>query len=150
MGGGRGRGGRGGGMFGGSDKPILHGGGAHGICINLAMLAPLLHPSLTVIDGYQGMEGNGPIGGTPVDHRVCVASMDYLAADVVGASLMGIDPMNIGYLSYLASAKAGESDVTKMEILGESIAKLAKKYQLGRSIDSQLQWKVPSSVAARS
>ena len=144
--GGRGRGG-GGGMWGGSDKPILHGGGAHGISVNLAMLAPLLHPSLSVIDGFEGMEGNGPIGGTPVDHRVCVVSTDYLAADTVGASLMGIDPGDIGYLHYLAAAKVGESDVTKMEILGEPIEKLAKKYQLGNSIQQQLEWKQAASVA---
>jgi uncharacterized protein (DUF362 family) len=135
-------------MFAGSDKPVLHGGGPHGICINLAMLAPLLHPSLSVIDGFEGMEGNGPIGGTRVDHRVCVASTDYLAADVVGASLMGIDPMDIGYLSYLATAKVGESDVGKMEILGEPIATLAKKYQMASRIESQLQWKTPSKVTA--
>lgn len=140
-----GRGGRGGG---GSDKPILHGGGARGININLAMLAPLLHPSLAVIDGFQGMEGNGPIGGSAVDHRVCVVSTDYLAADTVGASLMGIDPADMGYLTYLASAKVGESDVSKMEILGEPIAKLAKKYQLAISIQNQLKWKDAVRVAA--
>jgi uncharacterized protein (DUF362 family) len=144
-----GRGGRGGG-FGGSDKPILHGGGAHGININLAMLAPLLHPSLSVIDGFQGMEGNGPIGGTPVDHRVCVVSTDYLAADSVGASLMGIDPANVGYLSYLATAKVGESDLSKMEIIGEPVAKLAKKYQLSAAVQRQFQWKDPAKVAATS
>lgn len=142
-----GRGGRGGRGFGGSDKGILHGGGSHGININLAMLAPLLHPSLAVIDGFEGMEGNGPIGGTPVDHRVCVVSSDYLAADTVGATLMGIDPKDIGYLTYLAAAKAGESDLTKMEILGEAPAKLAKKYQLGSSIEQQLQWKQTVKVA---
>jgi uncharacterized protein (DUF362 family) len=149
MGGMGGRGGRGGG-FGGSDKPILHGGGAHGININLAMLAPLLHPSLSVIDGFQGMEGNGPIGGTPVDHRVCVVSTDYLAADSVGASLMGIDPANVGYLSYLATAKVGESDLSKMEIIGEPVAKLAKKYQLSAAVQRQFQWKDPAKVAATS
>ncbi|MCF7974786.1 MAG: DUF362 domain-containing protein [Phycisphaerae bacterium] len=131
-----------------SDKPIIHGGGAHGININLAMLAPLLHPSLSVIDGFEGMEGNGPIGGTRVDHRVCVVSTDYLAADTVGARLMGIDPGDIGYLSYLAAAKVGESDLTKMEILGEPVATLAKKYQLGRSIQQQLQWKEAAQVTA--
>ena len=99
------------------------------------MLAPMLHPSLSVIDGFEGMEGNGPINGTPVDHRVCVVSTDYLAADTVGATLMGIDPADIGYLTYLASAKVGESDLGKMEILGEPVAKLAKKYQLGSSIE---------------
>jgi len=144
-----GRGRRGGrGFFAGSDKPILHGGGAHGISINLAMLAPLLHPSLSVIDGFEGMEGNGPIHGTPVDHRVCVVSTDYLAADTVGATLMGIDPGDIGYLSYLATAKVGESDLSKMEILGEPVATLAKKYQLGRSIQQQLRWKEAARVTA--
>jgi uncharacterized protein (DUF362 family) len=148
-GGGRGRGGRGFG-FGGSDKPILHGGGSHGININLAMLAPMLHPSLTVIDGFQGMEGNGPIGGTAVDHRVCVVSTDYLAADCVGASLMGIDPADVGYLNYLAQTKVGESDLSKMEILGEPVAKLARKYQLGRSLEEQFRWKQSARVTAAS
>src|SRR5581483_4298386 len=140
---GGGLGGRGGG---GSDKPILHGGGAYGINVNLAMLAPMLHPSLSVIDGFQGMEGNGPIGGTAVDHRVCVVSTDYLAADCVGATLMGIDPADIGYLSFLAAAKVGEADVSKMEILGEPVAKLAKKYVLGASVQRQFQWKNPARV----
>jgi uncharacterized protein (DUF362 family) len=141
-------GGRGRGFRGGSDKPTLHGGGSHGININLAMLAPMLHPSLSVIDGFQGMEGNGPISGTAVDHRVCVVSTDYLAADTVGATLMGIDPGDIGYLTYLAAANAGESDLTKMEILGPSVASLAKKYQLGSSIENQLKWKEPARVSA--
>jgi uncharacterized protein (DUF362 family) len=141
---GNGRGGR------GSDKPTIHGGGARGININLALLAPLLHPSLSVIDGFQGMEGNGPIDGTPVDHRVCVVSTDYLAADTVGASLMGIDPADIGYLAYLASTKLGESDLSKIEILGEPVAKLAKKYQLAKTIQNQMKWKDPARVTATS
>jgi len=96
------------------------------------------------------MEGNGPIDGTPVDHRVCVVSTDYLAADTVGASLMGIDPADIGYLSYLASAKMGESDLSKIEILGEPVAKFAKKYQLATTIQNQLKWKDPARVTATS
>jgi uncharacterized protein (DUF362 family) len=144
--GGGGRGARGGGGGGMGDKGTMHGGGFRGININLAMIAPLLHPSLTVIDGFDGMQGNGPIGGTRVDHRVCVASTDYLAADIVGARLMGIDPANVGYLTYLTSANAGEWDVKKMEILGEPIEKLAKKYQLSSSSQQQLQWKTPARV----
>ncbi len=137
--------GRGRGGF--NDKPILHGDGPRGINLNLAMLAPLLHPSLTVIDGFEGMEGNGPSNGFKVDHRVCVVSSDYVAADAVGAALMGIEPGTIGYLTYLTDAGVGEGDVTKMEILGEPVAKLAKKYRLPASIERQLQWKTSSSVA---
>ena len=108
----------------------------------------MLHPSLSVIDGFEGMEGNGPINGTRVDHRVCVVSTDYVAAATVGASLMGIDPADVGYLTYLAAAKAGEFDLAKMEILGEPVAKLARKYRLEASIERQLQWKNAVRVAS--
>jgi len=40
----------------------------------LANIATRLHPHVALIDGYQGMEGNGPSDGTPVEHRVCVAT----------------------------------------------------------------------------
>ena len=63
---------------------------------------------------------------------------------------MGIDPKDMGYLTYLAEAKVGEGDVSKMEILGEPIEKLAKKYRLGSSIETQLQWKEPATITATS
>ena len=72
-----------------NDKPIAHGSGYRAINYNLFALAPRLHPDLAFIDGFEGMQGNGPVGGTPVDHRVCVASPDWLAADRVGIELMG-------------------------------------------------------------
>jgi len=147
--GGGGYGGRamGGTFGGGNDKNIIHGDGFRGININLAMLAPLLHPALTVIDGYQGMEGDGPLAGSPVDHKVCVASLDFLAADVVGASLMGVNPADLGYLNYLSTTNIGQWDVTKMDLVGEPIAKLAKKYQLNSSANEQLIWKTRARVA---
>jgi uncharacterized protein (DUF362 family) len=130
-----------------NDKNIIHGGEACiGININLAMLAPMLHPSLTVIDGYQGMEGDGPLGGSAVDHKVCVASLDYLAADVVGAALMGVGIADLGYLTYLAAANVGVSDMTKMDIVGEPVAKLARKYRWNKNSNIQMQWKTPARV----
>jgi hypothetical protein len=144
-GGGGARGGRGGGG-GGNDKTQFHGGGARGINVNLAMMAPILHPSLAVIDGFEGMQGAGPIDGSRVDHRVCVVSPDWLAADCVGVALMGIDLANIGYLTYLANTGIGETDMSKMEIVGEPVKSLAKTYQLSPSIQQQFQWKNPARV----
>jgi len=57
-----------------SDKPLVHGGGTHGINYNLFILASRLRPHLAVIDCYEGMEGQGPASGTPVQQKVCVAS----------------------------------------------------------------------------
>jgi uncharacterized protein (DUF362 family) len=31
-----------------------------------------------IADTHEGMKGNGPTQGTPVDHRVCVAGTDWL------------------------------------------------------------------------
>ena len=127
-----------------SDKSIVHGGGIRGINYNLFDLAPRLHPHLAVIDGFEGMEGNGPNNGTPVDHRVCVASTDWLAADRVGVELMGVDFAKVGYLNYCAQSGFGVSDLSKIEIIGESISNHIKPYKLNSNIEKQLIWMKPA------
>lgn len=126
-----------------SDKPVIHGGGIRGINYNLYALATRFHPDLAVIDGFEGMEGNGPNRGTPVDHRVCVASTDWLAADRVGIELMGIDFANVGYLNYCAQTGLGTADLNKIEVIGEKISDHKKSYKLSDNIDKQLIWKTP-------
>jgi uncharacterized protein (DUF362 family) len=126
-----------------SDKRIVHGGGVRGLNYNLFALAQTLHPHLAVIDGFDGMEGYGPTRGTAVDHRVCVVGTDWLAADRVAVELMGIDFAKVGYLNYCAQANLGEGDLTKIEIVGESLAKHIKSYKLAPNIDSQLIWMKP-------
>lgn len=126
-----------------NDKPIVHGSGYRGINYNLFALAGRLHPHLAVIDGFEGMEGNGPGNGTPVDHRICVAGTDWLAADRVGIELMGIDLSNVGYLTYCAQANLGVTDLNKIEIIGERISDHKRTYKLSDSINKQLIWKEP-------
>lgn len=126
-----------------NDKPIVHGSGYRGINYNLFALAGRLHPHLAVIDGFEGMEGNGPGNGTPVDHRICVAGTDWLAADRVGIELMGIDLSNVGYLTYCAQANLGVTDLNKIEIIGEKISDHKRTYKLSDSINKQLIWKEP-------
>jgi uncharacterized protein (DUF362 family) len=126
-----------------SDKPIIHGSGFRALNYNLFDLSRRLHPHLAVIDGYEGMEGNGPTRGTLVEHRVCVASPDWLAADRVAVELMGIDFAKVGYLNYCAQAGLGEGDLQKIEILGEPIARHVRRYKLADNIDQQLVWMTP-------
>jgi uncharacterized protein (DUF362 family) len=127
-----------------SDKSIVHGGGYRGINYNLYDLAPRLHPHLAVLDGFEGMEGNGPTGGTPVDHRVCVVSTDWLAADRVAVELMGVDFAFVGYLNYCAQTGMGVADLNKIEIIGESIKDHIRPYKLSTSIEKQLIWMKPA------
>jgi uncharacterized protein (DUF362 family) len=130
-----------------NDKAITHGNGFRGINYNLFALAPKLHPHLAVIDGYEGMEGEGPVGGTPVPHRVCVVSPDWLAADRVAVELMGIDFANVGYLNYCGEAGLGESDLKKIEILGPALRDHVRSYKLAANLEQQLVWKRPAKTA---
>ena len=127
------------------DKPTLHGSGARGINYNLYSLASRVRPDLAVIDGFEGMEGNGPRLGTPVDHRVCVASTNWFAADRVGVELMGIDFAKVGYLNYCAQTGLGVADLNRIEIVGESIKDHIKPYKLHENIEQQLIWMKPVS-----
>jgi uncharacterized protein (DUF362 family) len=127
-----------------SGKRVTHGGGTYGINYNLFVLSAKLHPHLAVIDGYEGMEGTGPVNGTPIAQKVCIASLDWLAADRVGAELMGVDFGKIGYLSFCAQAgDRGQSDLGKIEILGPPIKDHAKTYQLPKQWDQITSWQKP-------
>jgi uncharacterized protein (DUF362 family) len=52
----------------------------------------------SVIDGIQGMQGNGPVAGRPKDAGVIVAGHNPPAVDVVCAQLMGFDYRKIPML----------------------------------------------------
>ncbi len=128
-----------------SYKRHLHGSGFHAINYNISRLAQKLYPDLAIIDGYEGMEGNGPTLGTAIDHRVCIASQDWLAADRVGTELMGIDFTKIGYLNYCYQMAMGEADLNKIEVIGEAIENHRKLYKLPDNFEKQLMWMKPKS-----
>jgi uncharacterized protein (DUF362 family) len=85
---------------------------------NMFHLAQEIYPDLGIIDGFEAMEGNGPVGGTPVDARIALASLDPLAMDTLTTKLMGFDPSQILYLTSMAKAGMGQGDLSKIEVLG--------------------------------
>lgn len=101
------------------------------------------HWGATLIDGYEGMEGNGPGSGTPVPHRIAIASTDYIAADRVGVECMGVNPDWMGYLQFCSMFGVGQYDAAKIDVRGEKIAAVTRKYLLQKDIERQLQWMGP-------
>jgi uncharacterized protein (DUF362 family) len=128
-----------------SYKRFLHGSGPHAINFNMAMMAQKLHPDLAVIDGHTGMEHNGPTLGTPIDHRVCVVSQDWLAADRIGVELMGIDFSKIVYLNHCAMMVLVNADPDNIRIRGENIKDHIKHYALPDNYEIQIAWMNPIS-----
>ncbi|MGZ5298753.1 MAG: DUF362 domain-containing protein [Actinomycetota bacterium] len=83
-------------------------------------VAAAVRPDYAIVDGIVGMEGNGPISGTPVAVNVLVFGDDPVATDVIGARVMGFDPEKVGYLAE-AARFLGQGDVERIRSEGEDI-----------------------------
>ena len=128
-----------------NDKRKYHG-GVRQTHYNMLVTAQKMAPfwGATVIDGYEGMEGNGPGNGLPVASRVALASTDFIAADRVGVEAMGIDATWPGYLNFCGQCGVGQYDLAKIQIRGNAkLAEVVKKYQLHRDIERELEWMGP-------
>jgi uncharacterized protein (DUF362 family) len=120
----------------------VHGGDKdnQGIHYNMFRLARRVTPHLNVLDAFQAMEGDGPNDGTPVDHKIAVASTDWLAADSTAARLMEFDYNKIGYMVFADQAGMGVADPAKIEVLGPAVAELTRQYKPHRKILEEYKW----------
>lgn len=127
-----------------SDKRKYHG-GVRQTHYDILLTAHRLKPGFgaSVIDGYEGMEGNGPAGGTAVPSRIAIASADFLAADRIGLEAMSINPSWPGYLVYCHQTGLGNYDLEKIDIAGEPLAAVRKAYRLHDDTKKELLWQGP-------
>jgi len=127
-----------------SDKRRYHV-GIRQIHYNIMLTAQRMRPywGATVIDGFEGMEGNGPNSGLPVPSRLAIASTDYVAADRVGVEVMGINPAWVGYLTYCGATGVGQYDLEKIDVRGAKMADARRPYQLHQDIERMLEWMGP-------
>jgi uncharacterized protein (DUF362 family) len=82
-----------------------------------------------VVDGIVGLQGDGPIFGSPVPSGVIVAGKDLVATDATCARLMGFDPAQIDYLDFAAWAGVGFIDAAKIDLVGESLSRMQRYYE---------------------
>jgi len=81
------------------------------------------------------MEGNGPVGGNPVDARVALASTDPLAMDTLTTKMMGFDPTKIMYLTAMAEAGMGQGDLSRVKVLGTPLEQCQYKFELNKKLE---------------
>ncbi|MBN2588335.1 MAG: DUF362 domain-containing protein [Sedimentisphaerales bacterium] len=127
-----------------SYKRTMHGASSRWLHYNMFLVAQKVRPQFTILDGLEGMEGSGPMNGTPVEHGVALAGTDVMAVDSIGAQLMDVPLENLGYLNYCADAGLGIIDRAKIDIIGQAKpTDHVIKYELAGNIEEQLQWKEP-------
>ena len=101
-----------------------------GIATSIVELTRVFGPkSFALVDGITGMEGNGPIQGTPKAVGVMVMGSDLPAVDATCCRIMGIDPARVEYLQRVAD-RLGITDQARIEQRGESIASVRTDFQL--------------------
>jgi uncharacterized protein (DUF362 family) len=102
-------------------KNVLHWAGIHECIADLHALFPR---QFAIVDGIVGMEGNGPIQGTPKAAGVLVAGSDPVAVDATCCRIMRIDPSRIAYLRL--AGLAGK----QIRQIGAAISEVATKFEL--------------------
>ncbi len=123
------------GIYYGWPKNVLH---HAGISQSILDINAVVKPHLAIVDGVIGMEGDGPIMGTPKPAGVLVMGTNLTSVDATASRLMGIDPRRIGYLA-AASGRLGPIAERHIEQRGEPIAALAQPFQLMARLEIALR-----------
>jgi uncharacterized protein (DUF362 family) len=111
--------------------------------LNLARLAKVIYPDLSILDGFLAMEGDGPTHGDPVKMKIALTSLDALACDTVATELMGFDPDKAGYLYYIKKLGKGCGDLGKIKIVGNTtLEDVKQKFKPPPTYKEQLKWQI--------
>lgn len=114
------------GLYYGWPKNVLH---HMGIDQSIVDISATLRPHFAIVDGIVGMEGDGPIMGTPVHSGVIVMGRNLPAVDATCARLMGINPSKISHLAAVSNwlGPIHETDIFQV---GEKLTPLRKNFSL--------------------
>jgi uncharacterized protein (DUF362 family)/NAD-dependent dihydropyrimidine dehydrogenase PreA subunit len=79
----------------------------------------LAQPGLHIVDGVVGMDGNGPSSGDPRDLGMILAGEDGVAMDSLICHILGREPRQIPTNRIAGEQGLGETDITKINVLGD-------------------------------
>jgi uncharacterized protein (DUF362 family)/NAD-dependent dihydropyrimidine dehydrogenase PreA subunit len=105
----------------------------------LVDLYQVIQPSLTLLDGIVGMEGNGPNSGRPIPLGLILASGDSLSLDQIVCDLLGISRKSL-----LTNRVAFEQGLgkDKIDVVGERVEDVKiSNFQFPTL--SQMDWNLP-------
>jgi uncharacterized protein (DUF362 family) len=107
-------------------KNVLHWAGIDNAILDINAA---VKPDFAIVDGIVGMEGNGPIQGTPKACGVLVFGDDPVAVDATCCRVMGLMPDRIKYLAS-AGTMLGHVNTNKIQQVGESIDTVFSRFKV--------------------
>lgn len=91
---------------------------------HLIDICEYVRPVFSVIDGIEGMEGNGPSGGDKRHVGLIMASTDPYALDVVASQIIGIKPERVPTVKVAAENGLGSTTVENFQIKGVRLSEI--------------------------
>ncbi len=82
----------------------------------LALIASLIKPKIIVMDGTYALNKHGPMYGEPVKRNLVLIADNTVAADALGAGLMGFSPQSIKHISVAEKAGLGSTRLEDVEL----------------------------------
>lgn len=105
----------------------------------ISLLNEAVKSDLVIIDGIYMLEkGPETLAGTAYRKDLIVASPDIFECDVIGATILGIDPSQVDYLKEFAQRHGRSFDISKIEIRGEDIEPLKEQLEWRFEPDKEL------------
>ena len=101
-----------------------------GIPQSIIALNRIFRRSFAIVDGIVGMEGNGPIQGTPKPVGVMVMGSDLPAVDATCCRIMGIDPSKVEYLRMAAEGTLVNVEESRIDQRGENVREVRTNFSL--------------------
>lgn len=114
-------------------KNILH---WHSIPLSILALQATFKPGFAIVDGVVGMEGDGPVLGTPVPAGVVVMGSEGVSVDTVAAEVMGIPAADVDHLRFAGFTGLGVTDLGRIEILGTPLAAARRRFQRAPAVET--------------
>lgn len=94
----------------------------------LLFLNRTLRQDMVVVDGIVGMEGLGPIQGSPVDLGLVISGLNPVTVDAVCCHVMDFNPYAVEILWRAFKSGDGEIDIERIQVLGEDIKAVKKVF----------------------
>jgi len=98
-------------------------------------LSLCIKPTLSIVDGIWGMEGEGPSSGEPRNFGYLLASESPHAVDVAVALLLGITPVSKAPIIKAAGKQKLPASLDDIELLGDKLI-AAKNVKIPKLIDN--------------
>lgn len=101
---------------------------------NITRINSIMPIKLAILDGFQVLEGEGPIYGQLLPMRWVIASSNPVAADCLACTMLGINYKDVGHLALL---EKGEEEYF---VVGDDWQRNIKKIKMHSNFEKAKNW----------